>query len=67
MNKTDKEQINNCLSDLEEIENTLNQEITCLLNEIVKGGKKIPLKERMFKLAEAQARIKIIIERLKGE
>ena len=67
MNKTDKEQITSCLIDLEEIENTLNQEITCLLNEIVKGGKKIPLKERMFKLTEAQARIKIIIERLKGE
>ena len=67
MNKTDKEQINNCLSDLEEIESTLNQEITCLLNEIVKGGKKIPLKERMFKLNEAKLRIDIIIERLKGE
>ena len=68
MNKSDKDNIKNCLIDLEEIKSTLNQEITCLLNEIIKGGKKIPLKERMFKLNEAKLRIDIIIERLnKGE
>lgn len=71
MNKSDKETLNKILIDLKAIEGTIEQEITYLVQEIIKGGSKIEptLNTRMFKLTEVQARIKVIIERLnnKGE
>ena len=69
MNKSDKETLNKILIDLKTIEETIEQEITYLVQEIIKGGSKVEpaLNTRLFKLTEVQARIKVIIERFKGE
>ena len=69
MNKSDKETLNKILIDLKSIEETIEQEITYLVQEIIKGGSKVEpaLNTRLFKLTEVQARIKVIIERFKGE
>ena len=70
MNKSDKETLNKILIELKTIEETIDQEITYLVQEIIKGGSKVEpaLNTRLFKLTEVQARIKVIIERLnKGE
>ena len=70
MNKSDKETLNRILINLKVIKETIEQEITCLVQEIIKGGSKVEpaLNTRLFKLNEAKLRIDIIIERLnKGE
>ena len=70
MNKSDKETLNRILINLKVIKETIEQEITCLVQEIIKGGSKVKpaLNTRLFKLNEAKLRIDIIIERLtKGE
>lgn len=69
MNKSDKENLSKCLEDLNQINESIEEEINFLVKEIIGGGSKNEpsLNVRMFHLTETQARLKVVIERIKGE
>lgn len=69
MNKSDKENLNKCLEDLNKINESIESEVDYLVKEIISGGSKNEpsLNIRMFHLTETQARLKVVIERVKGE